>query len=456
MSQGARPRVVIVGGGVAALEAMLALRDLLDASVDIDIVTPSARFRYQPLSVAEPFGIAQPHAFDLAAIASEQAVTLHRGVIEAVDPDRKRVRVRDGPALPYDAALIATGAQTREWLPGAIHFAGPDDVARIRALLAELDAGEVASIVFTSPRAPCWTLPVYELALLTAAHIGEHGLSDVRLTVLTPEGQPLEAFGPAAGALVRELCANRGIALHTRQQANSHAHGHLSLLSGDRIDADRVVALPELYGEPITGLPHDEAGFIPVDEHRAVEGVPGLYAAGDITSYPIKQGGLACQQADAAAEAIAATFGATLEPRAFEPMLRAQLLTGLVPLYMTAELSGSGAVSDRDRETTVTVDPLWWPPSKIAGRYLTPYLGHVAPGASAQPQQRAATAEGSTTQQAASHDYRIDIAVTFAERDATEGDYASALEWLHTIQQVTGGLTPELQDKRADWQQRLN
>lgn len=454
MSQSVRPRVVIVGGGVAALEAMVALRDLLDASVDVDMVTVGDRFRYRPLSVAEPFGIAQPHAFDLAAIASEQGAQLHRGAIEAVDPDRKRVHVRDGPALPYDAALIATGAHTREWLPGAIHFAGPDDVSRMQALVAELDAGEVESIAFTSPGAPCWTLPVYELALLTAAHIGEHGLSDVRLTVLTPERQPLEAFGPATGLLLRELCANRGIALLTGKRPDAYAHGQLTLPAGERLAADRVVALPELYGEPITGLPHDEAGFIPVDHHCAVEGMPSVYAAGDITNYPIKQGGLACQQADAAVEAIAATFGATLEPRPFEPMLRAQLLTGLIPFYMTAELSSSGAVSDRNRETTVTVDPLWWPPSKIAGRYLTPYLGHIAPGA--QPQRRAATTEESMPQQGAGHDYRIDIAVTFAERDATEGDYASALEWLQTIQQVTGGLTPELQDKRADWQRRLN
>jgi len=453
-----RPRVVIVGGGVAALETMLALRDTLDAVVSIDIVTPSDRFQYRPLSVAEPFGLAEPRSFDLAAIASEQGVQLHRRVIQAIHPDRKQVCVRDGPSLSYDAALIAAGAQTREWLPGAIHFAGPEDVARIRALVAELDAGEVGSVVFTAPGALSWTLPLYELALLTAAHISEQGLRDVRLTVLTPEAQPLEAFGPAAGAHIRELFVNRGITLRTRQQAHSHAQGRLTLLFDQYIEADRVVALPEIHGEPIAGLPHDDDGFIPVDDHCAVLGVPAVYAAGDITSYPIKQGGLACQQADAAAEAIAVAFGATLKPRPFEPILRGQLLTGLIPTYMTADVSASKSASRHDREPVVAVNPLWWPPSKIVGRYLAPYLAEHAlllGGEPTQPQEHPTSPEQAPQAQRARDDDASGMALAFAERDAEHGDYVSALEWLHMVEQLSGPLAPELEDKRAAWRQQL-
>src|SRR5207244_5225616 len=107
--------------------------------------------------------------------------------------------------------------------------------------------------------------------------------------------------------------------------------GKLKLEGGENINVDRVVALPELVGEPIPGVPHDEKGFIPVDQHGAVRGLPDVYAAGDGIAYPVKQGGLATQQADAAAEAIAATLGAAIEPKPFRARLRGQLLTGLGP-----------------------------------------------------------------------------------------------------------------------------
>ena len=80
-----------------------------------------------------------------------------------------------------------------------------------------------------------------------------------------------------------------------------------------------MIALPRLRGRRIAGLPCDDDGFIPIDEHARVAGVPGVYAAGDITAGPIKQGGLAAQQADAAAEAIAAEAGAELTPAPTAP-----------------------------------------------------------------------------------------------------------------------------------------
>ena len=49
-------RVVIAGGGVAGLEAMLALRELAGDRVDIELLSPSDEFVYRPMLVAEPFG----------------------------------------------------------------------------------------------------------------------------------------------------------------------------------------------------------------------------------------------------------------------------------------------------------------------------------------------------------------------------------------------------------------
>ena len=58
-----------------------------------------------------------------------------------------------------------------------------------------------------------------------------------------------------------------------------------------------------------------------------------MYAAGDAVDFPVKQGGLAAQQADTVAEHVAASYGASVEPSPFRPALRGMLFTGGEPLY---------------------------------------------------------------------------------------------------------------------------
>jgi len=111
-----------------------------------------------------------------------------------------------------------------------------------------------------------------------------------------------------------------------------------------------------------------------------VEGLDDVYAAGDATTFPIKQGGLATQQADVVAQAIAARAGAPVTPEPFRPVLRGLLLTGRTPAYRSTELRGG--LGDMSR---AEVEPLWWPPSKIAGRYLSPYLARLTATAHPEP-----------------------------------------------------------------------
>jgi sulfide:quinone oxidoreductase len=111
---------------------------------------------------------------------------------------------------------------------------------------------------------------------------------------------------------------------------------------------------------------HDANGFIPTDDHGQVADEIDVWAAGDATRFPLKQGGIAAQQADAVAEAIAARAGAPLEPRPFRPVLRGLLLTGMAPRFLRAEAGTATSAID--------TEPLWWPPAKIVGRYLAPFL----------------------------------------------------------------------------------
>ena len=286
----------------------------------------------------------------------------------AVDAHRHVVHTYADAVIPYDSLLIACGAVPRPTVRGALTFRGPADTVKIEELLSELEAGTVRRVAFVVPWGAVWALPIYELALLTARHVAARGKEGVELSIVTPEPAPLRLFGDAASETVAQLLDAHGVTVRTGTYPLEFSDGELQLLPGHGIVADRVVALPRLQGVRIDGIPQTMSGFIPVDAHGRVVGVPDVYAAGDITSFPVKQGGIATQQADAAAESIAAAAGAELIPGPFTPVLRGKLLTGSAPRYFRHELNADAAAA------SASVEPLWWPPAKIVGRRLAAFL----------------------------------------------------------------------------------
>jgi sulfide:quinone oxidoreductase len=366
-------RVLVIGGGVAALEAVLALGDLAAGRVSVVLLAPEPRFWYRPLSVAEPFGRGKVDGLELAEVTAASGAQFVSGTLAAVEPDRHRARTDEGTVLDYDVLLLATGARPVDAVRGALTFRGPADTTALGALLTELGSGWVRHVVFALPGGVSWPLPLYELALLTTAFLAERDLRDVEVVVATPEEAPLGLFGPAASEAVGALLEERGVTVLTSSHPVSAARGKLTLAPRRTIPADKVVALPRLQGRPIRGIPRDREGFVPSDAFGRVRGLDDVFAAGDATTFPIKQGGLAAAQARAAAEAIAAQAGADVTPEPFRPVLRGLLLTGAQPRYLRTELAGGLG------ETSVAqASPLWWPPGKIVGRHLGPFLAERA------------------------------------------------------------------------------
>ena len=162
-------RVLIAGGGVAAIEAMLALHALAADRVEIELLGPEQHFWYRPLSVAEPFGLGKATRYEVGAlVAAAGGGTFTLGTLLDVDPARHEVSTSIGE-LGYDILLIAVGAVRARVLPGAVAFRGPADDEAISALLADLHAGAIRRLAFAVPSGPSWPLPLYELALLTGS-----------------------------------------------------------------------------------------------------------------------------------------------------------------------------------------------------------------------------------------------------------------------------------------------
>lgn len=367
-----RPRVLIAGGGVAGLETLLALRALAGDRVDITLVTPELRFVNRSMAVDQPFRPQRVRGVRMQDVTAEHGARWHRGALDRVVQERRMVVTRDRDELPYDALVLALGARPgREChAEGVLTFHDGRDSPAYRLLLHQLREGRVSKLAFVKPAGASWPLPLYDLALLTAADCGRHHRPDVELSLITPEDEPLSMFGAWASAAVARLLDERGVSLHTSSFGIPGPPGWLDVAPGGRrLSVDRIVTEPCLVGPRLRGVPCGGDGFIHTDLHGRLPGVDGVYAAGDATAFPIKHGGLAAQQADAVAEAIAASVGVDLHPQPFRPVLRGVLLTGGSPRYVRADISGCAG-----DDSTVSGEPLWWPPNKLSGRYLAPYL----------------------------------------------------------------------------------
>lgn len=376
-------RVCIVGGGVAAIEAALALSELAPGQTDVTLIAPNEQFVYRPMSVTEPFATGGAHHYPLAPIVADAGASLLVDKLDWIDPKTNTVHTEAGEAIEYDALMLTMGAHpvARYEHATTIDDRRIDDL--LHGLIQDIEGGFIKSIAFVSPGRMPWPLPLYELALMTAGRAYDTQ-EDLAITLITPEDAPLAIFGQAASNAVAEVLARARIETLTSAYAEVPEHGKLVINPGDRrLHVDRVVALPELTGPGVRGLPLGENGFLRVDPHgRLRDAVGPIFAAGDAIDFPVKQGGLGCQQADAAAESIAALAGAHLTPEPFRPVIRAKLLTDGEPLYLTAHISGGAGFSSE-----VSSTPTWSPPSKIAARYLAPYLDALdkRPGEAREP-----------------------------------------------------------------------
>ena len=440
--------VVIAGAGVAGLEALLALHRLAGPRARVELIAPEQQFVYRPLAVAEPFRLASPAHLDVRQLAERHGARFRRDALARLDGSHRVLHLKSGRMLRYDALVIAVGTKPVEAVHGSLTFRGPADVAAFGELLAEVERGGVRNVTFSLHERAPWPLPLYELALLSAAHVDAGGGPRVAWSFVSHERVPLEIFGPRASADVAGLLDEAGIDFLGGRAPHLVREGRLVFENGEELEAERVVALPELRVPYLPGVPRVRGGFIPTDEFGRVRGLERVFAAGDATSFPVKQGGLAAQQADTVAAEIAALAGVAVRRSAPELRLRAALLTGSAPRFLRA------TIGDRENTSTAGRNMLWWPPGKIAARYLAPYVagrvrddGEPAPLADVE----SALSEDPAAAEADRED-AVELALTMADADAGADDYEGALRWLDVVERLNITVPRAYADKRAEWQ----
>jgi sulfide:quinone oxidoreductase len=365
-------RVVIVGAGVAGLETLIGLHSIAGPRVRVTLVAPEREFAYRPLSVGEPFGMGPPRSYELGPIAADFGAELVAGRLDRVSEAGRRIFLADGSELPFDALVLALGARQEPVWPHVLTFRDRRDSGDMHELVDEVARGDTQSVAFVVPHGVSWPLPLYELALMTARHAESRG-REPELAVFTPERDALDLFGREASRDVAAELEQAGVRVARSATVDVTAMGDVVLPHEEwPLRFERVVAIPRLRGPAPAGVPHDHDGFVPIDPHGLVRGTRSIFAAGDGTDFPVKQGGIAAQQADAVAEAIAKVAGAGNSPRPFTAVVRAQLLTGAKPRFLRGDVSPRATAISEASET-----PLWWPATKIAGAHLAPYLASL-------------------------------------------------------------------------------
>lgn len=364
---------VICGAGMAGIEGLLRLRRLAGDRADVTLLDPSEQLVYRPLSVLEPFAPGAVRRYPIRRIVEDAGAAWIRDAVAWVDRAARVVHTTNGATLRYDALLLAVGARQRIPSRDTLTFSGPDAANRYQELLDAVAEGTLTSLAFVLPDGPTWPLPLYEIALLTARYARDRGRRlDIVLT--TPEPAPLSAFGEDAGTAMSRLLQQAGISVHTSTRAEIAGPQRLVLDSGGELSPDRIVTLPVITGPNIRGMPGSGADrFLAVDEYCRVRDTDGvIFAAGDATDLPVKQGGVGAQQADTAAAGIAHLIGTGSPPRPLRPVIRARLMTDGDPLYLTAHL-----IAGRGWRSEVFDHPPWGLEQKVVAEELGEYLDRL-------------------------------------------------------------------------------
>ena len=365
-------RVIIAGAGMAGIETALALREFAGGRANVTMIDPGRRFAIPASATGSAFGIPPSVDIPLPRVVSRTGAALRKAHLVAVDGRRRLAMLAGGELLRYDRLVVAVGPRSRASIPEALTFRGHADVEELRGLVggvvAHAERGGDTDLVVVIPPGCGWPLAGYEIALMTREHLVAAGHGDTtRVAVVTAETVPLSIFGPLAGGAVVRKLRRMDIDVVTGAEVASLDWGRLTLADGTSRPVDRVIALPVMEGPALSGLPCDEHGFVVCAEDGTVEDAPGVQVIGDAGGFPVKRGGIACQQADSVAASVAREMGIDAEQLPFMPAMPEWVWDGTDGWLLKERTLAEGGDGTR-----------WWPVPKMSGRFLAPFLHELA------------------------------------------------------------------------------
>lgn len=254
-------RVVIVGGGAAGIACATELKQQGHTG-SVTIVSTEESVDRPNLSKDYLAGNAPEEWVFLAVPDGTTVVRQAATGIEA-----KQVVLADGTKLPFDALLLATGAEP-------IHLSIPG-AERAHVLRTFSDSKAIAKA-----EGPVAILGASFIALEVAAALKARGLD---VTVIAPDKVPLaRVLGDAVGAFVQRVHEGKGVSFLLGRKPTAITADAVTLDDGSSIPAKTVVmgvgVVPRLDLATSAGCKIDKG--VVVDD--SLLAAPGVWAAGDI------------------------------------------------------------------------------------------------------------------------------------------------------------------------------
>lgn len=299
-------RLVVLGAGTAGTMAVNRLRPLLDASEwDITIVDPDPHHYYQPGYLFIPFGTYGPA--DVVKPKREfipDGVNIVQAEVDRVDAEANIVHLVDGPDVPYDYLVIATGTTPRPdqtpgmddpaiWGKTAHTFYTHDGAIALHEALEDFTGGKLVVHITEMP-IKCPVAPL-EFTFLADAYFSARGIRDqVEITYVTPlEG----AFTkPIASKHLGGMLADRGVSLEPDFVIDCVEADPQRLVSMDErtVPFDLLVTIPLNMGADFIARSNlgDELNFVPVDKGTLLSNAhDSIFAVGDASNIPASKAG---------------------------------------------------------------------------------------------------------------------------------------------------------------------
>jgi sulfide:quinone oxidoreductase len=398
-----RPRIAVAGGGPAALEAILTIAERLPAAARrLSLVAPNRTLDYRPLSAVGEFATHPSHRLALADVASSTDAVLIRDRAVMVDERERRLLTRDGEWVPFEHLLLAVGAQQLPVPHGWLRWPPEGDPGLLYRLLQRLGGGRLRQLAVVVPANAGWPLAGHELAAILAV-AARAAAVEARILLLVEDRAALDMLGKAAAEIVGSELERVGVELvsgvevrpvepedsaggsdrltavmrrlrRPTQPAGASERRIEVEVGGERMDLDLAISLPNVRGPGIAGIATDGRGYLAVDGYCRSTGGERTWAAGDCTALPLKHSTLAVAQASVAADNLASTTGARLEPRAFAPTLTGVLVAGAAERWWQENTNLPAGLEP-------ATHCLWWPPGRVLGGRLAHYVARRDPAA---------------------------------------------------------------------------
>ena len=314
-----RHRVLILGGGFAGLNAALKLKR---APVEVTLIDRRNFHLFQPLMYQVATGSLSPGeiAAPLRGVLSNQKNTqVLLGEAIDIDPDAKRVILRDGANFEYDSLIVATGSKTsyygkdawREWAPS---LKTVEEATAIRHKI--LYAFEWAERAKSEAEARAWLTFVIvgagatglelagalaEIARETLKHDFRH-INPTEARIILVEGGPrvLGGYPEDLSAKAEKLVTKLGVEVRKGVMVTDIDEHGVTYKQGDQ--TGRFAAKTVLWGGGVivtefgkklgerTHAPTDKSGKIKVNPDLTIPGYPNIFVVGDLATLDGKNG----------------------------------------------------------------------------------------------------------------------------------------------------------------------